>query len=197
MVRQTQVAVIEDNTPALTSPEPSYPENLTCLEKIRCCQGDCSCGPFIHINQSFNNGAKLITGYGIALTVWRWIIGLAAVITLAGSCAVSGTYCLVKAAKESIFWAVVLYLHNRDAPVEGQTKQLYHIYLVVDLIISVIWFCIGCGLYALGCEGDDRNAAWTLALLTFLMDTFLPHVALLLAALACIFIIFCLAATND
>ncbi|XP_052797728.1 uncharacterized protein LOC128229880 isoform X1 [Mya arenaria] len=59
--------------------------------------------PFIDTDDTFTHGALLITGYGILLTIFHWVIGLWAVLTLPAICCISGIYCIVKAVKETIF----------------------------------------------------------------------------------------------
>ncbi|XP_052797727.1 uncharacterized protein LOC128229879 isoform X2 [Mya arenaria] len=143
--------------------------------------------PFINIDESFTHGAIIITGYGILLTLFRWIIGLWTVSTLPAICCISGIYCIVKAVKESVFWIMILLIHNNPVELSDTGFYRYHVYLLADFLATVVLIASGIGLEAdnglKGCEYQD-STMWRLAAFCMSMDAFIPHIVFLVAYLA-------------
>ncbi|XP_052802518.1 uncharacterized protein LOC128232812 [Mya arenaria] len=145
---------------------------------------------FIAINdETFTFEAKAITVYGIILTLCRWMFGLWAVVTLPALCCISGIYCIVKAVKETAFWIVVLYVHNKPVNLSDKGFFRYHVYLLTDFLVSVALFGIGTGLEAgVGikeCEFLD-SPVWRLAVAWMSMDAFIPHIAIGVLIIVCV-----------
>ncbi|XP_052797732.1 uncharacterized protein LOC128229881 isoform X2 [Mya arenaria] len=157
--------------------------------------------PFIDIDASFTHGAHLITGYGILLTLFRWVIGLWTVITLPAICCISGIYCIVKAVKETVFWIVVLLIHHKPVELSDKGFHRYHVYLLTDFLATVALIATGIGLEAgiglNGCAYRNESLVWRLAVFCMSMDAFIPHIAIVLSVLALMCLCFTVASCSD